>query len=87
VIFSGLTKKRKWDFIGLSGMMFAIQSEEGGLGIRPHLDMNKALKVKLLWRFAKEDNTLGKNLVKMKYDVDRFGWWSKKSPHPHGVGC
>ena len=49
--------------------------------------MNMALKAKCLWRFAKEDNTLLQNMVKMKYDVDRFGWWSKKSPNPHGVGC
>jgi len=49
--------------------------------------MNKALKAKWLWRFAKKDNTLWKNLVKMKYDVDRLGRWSKKSPNPHGVGC
>jgi len=49
--------------------------------------MNKALKVKWLWRFPREDNTLWKNLLKMKYDVARLGWWSKKSPNPHGVGC
>ena len=49
--------------------------------------MNKALKVKWLWRFAREDNTLWKNLLKVKYDGDRLGWWSKKSPNPHGVGC
>jgi len=23
----------------------------------------------------------------MKYDVDRLGWWSKKSLIPHGVEC
>ena len=61
--------------------------QKGGLGIRPLCDINKALKAKWLWRFAKEDNTLWKNMVKVKYDVDRLGWWSKKSPHPHGVGC
>jgi len=49
--------------------------------------MKKALKAKWLWRFAKEDNTLWKNKVKVKYDVGRVEWWSKKSPHPCGVGC
>jgi len=58
-----------------------------GLGIRPLRDMNKALKVKWLWRFAKEDKTLWKDLLKMTYDVDKLGWWSKKSSNPHGVGC
>jgi len=37
--------------------------------------MNKALKAKWLWRFAKEDNTLWKNMVKVTHDVDRFGYW------------
>jgi len=60
---------------------------EGGLGIRPLRDMNKALKAKWLWRFAKEDNTLWKNVVELKYGIDGLGWWSKKSNHPHGVGC
>jgi len=54
---------------------------------RPLRDLNKALKAKWLWRFAKEDNIFRKNLVKMKYDVDKLGWWSKKSPTSHGVGC
>ena len=26
-------------------------------------------------------------MVKIKYGIDKLGWWSKKSPHPHGVGC
>ena len=70
----------KWDDV-------CLPKREGGLGIRPLRGMNKALKVKWLWRFAREDNTLWKALLKMKYDVDKLGWWSKKSPNPHGVGC
>jgi len=49
--------------------------------------MNRVLKAKWLWRFVKEDNTLWKNMLKMKNVVNRFGWWSKKSPQPHGLGC
>jgi len=49
--------------------------------------MNKALKAKWLWRFAKKDNILWKNMVKLKYGIDRLGWWSKKSTYPHGIGC
>ena len=26
-------------------------------------------------------------MVELKYGVDGLGWWSKKSRHPHGVGC
>jgi len=25
-------------------------------------------------------------MVKIKYGIDRLGWWSKNNPHPHGVG-
>jgi len=60
---------------------------EGGLGIRSLQDMNKALQAMWLWRFAKEDNTLWKNMVKLKYGIDRLGRWSKTSTHAHGVGC
>jgi len=52
--------------------------------------MNEALKVKAkwwLWWFSKEENSLWKNMMKMTCDVDKFGWWNKKSPYPHGVGC
>ena len=35
-----------------------IPKRVGGLGIRPLRDMNKALKVKWLWRFAREDKAL-----------------------------
>jgi len=40
--------------------------QEGGLGIRLLCDINKAFKAKWLCRFEKEDNTLWKNVVKMK---------------------
>ena len=70
----------KWDDVFHS-------KREGGLGIRPLRDVNKALKAKWLWRFAKEGKTLRKNMVKIKYGIDKLGWWSKKSPHPHGIGC
>jgi len=61
--------------------------KEGGLGIRPLRDMNDALKTKWLWRFAKEDDAMWKNVIKVKYGIDELGWWSKKSSYSHGVGC
>ena len=60
---------------------------EGGLRITPIHAMNKALEAKWLLRFAKEDNALWKNMMKVNYDVDRFRWSSKKSPCPHGAKC
>jgi len=35
--------------------------------------MDKAIKAKWLWRFAKEDNTLRKNMAKIRYGIDRLG--------------
>jgi len=61
--------------------------EDGGLGIRPIRSMNKALKTKWLWRFASENDVLWKRVIVSKYGTDRLGWWSKKSPFAHGVGC
>jgi len=49
--------------------------------------MNEALKTKWLWRFASEDEVLWKKVIVCKYDLDRLGWWSKKSHFAHGVGC
>uniref|UniRef100_A0A7C9AA13 Reverse transcriptase domain-containing protein n=1 Tax=Opuntia streptacantha TaxID=393608 RepID=A0A7C9AA13_OPUST len=60
--------------------------QEGGLGIRPLRVMNEALKTKWLWRFAKEDNAMWKNVIKAKYGTDDLGWWSKMSSFSHGVG-
>ena len=60
---------------------------QGGLGIRPLRDMNEALKSKWLWRFAKEEEALWRQVIASKYGVDNSGWWSKKCPKAHGVGC
>ena len=54
---------------------------EGWLGIRPLRDVTKALKVEWLWRFDKE-NTLWKNMVKVKYDDDRFRLVEQEEPSP-----
>ena len=42
--------------------------------------MNKALKVKWLWRFAREDKALWKDLLKTKYDVDKLDGGAKRVP-------
>ena len=48
---------------------------------------NEAIKIKWLWRFAKEEDALWRKVVVAKYGVDNLGWWSKKSCYAHGVGC
>ena len=49
--------------------------------------MNEALKAKWPWRFAYEDDALWKKVIVSKYGTNRLGWWSKKSPFAHEVGC
>jgi len=46
--------------------------------------MNEALKIKWLWRFAKEEDALWRKVVVAKYGVVNLGWWSC---YAHGVGC
>jgi len=47
--------------------------------------MNEALKTKWLWRFAKEDVAMWRNVIKAKYGINDLGWWTKKSSFSHGV--
>lgn len=49
----------------------------GGLGIKSLKKMNQALLSKWLWRFAKEDDVLWRNLIAEKYRIDGVEWLSK----------
>ena len=67
--------------------MSSLPKDEVSLGIRPLQAMNEALKTKWHWRFAIEDDALWRKVIVSKYEVDRFGWWNKRSSFAHGVGC
>ena len=60
--------------------------QEDGHGIIHLREMNEALKPKWLRRFDKEEDTMWKIVIEMKYGVDNIGWWSNKSSYAHGVG-
>jgi len=60
--------------------------QEGGLGIRPRI-MNDTLKTKWLWRFAKEEDAMRTNVIKVKYRIDDYGSQTKKSFYSHKVSC
>ena len=49
--------------------------------------LNVALKTKWLWKFAEEESTVWKQLMKEKYGFDDLGWWTKRSMHVLWVGC
>ena len=59
----------KWKVICLS-------KDKGGLGIRGLLNLSKALLRKWNWRFAIEDNTLWKDIIRLKYGAEEGGWFS-----------
>ncbi|RVX21093.1 putative ribonuclease H protein [Vitis vinifera] len=51
----------------------------GGLGIRKLALLNKALLGKWIWRFASDKDNLWKQVIKMKYRQEEFGWKTKKA--------
>ena len=56
----------KWKVICMS-------KDKGGLGIRGLLNLNRALLGKWNWRFAIEDNTLWKDIIRLKYGAEEGG--------------
>ncbi|KAJ9708014.1 hypothetical protein PVL29_000195 [Vitis rotundifolia] len=59
---------------------------DGGLGIRKLATFNKALLGKWLWRFANENDSLWKQIISSKYDLQDGGWCSKVVRDRYGVG-
>ncbi|RVW54709.1 NADH dehydrogenase [ubiquinone] flavoprotein 2, mitochondrial [Vitis vinifera] len=61
--------------------------KEGGLGICSLATFNKALLGKWLWRFANENESLWKQIISSKYDLQEGGWCSKGVRDRYGVGA
>ena len=80
---NGLMKRLHWVNWG----EVCCPNHQGGVGIKPLCHMNEALKIKWIWRFAKEDDAFWRKVIVSKYGVDHLGWWSKKIQYAHGVGC
>ncbi|RVX23503.1 putative ribonuclease H protein [Vitis vinifera] len=58
----------------------------GGLGTRNLAIFNKALLGKWSWRFANENESLWKQIISKKYDLQERGWCSKGVRDRCGVG-
>ncbi|RVW46135.1 Transposon TX1 uncharacterized 149 kDa protein [Vitis vinifera] len=59
---------------------------KGGLGIRKLALLNKALLGKWIWRYACDKDNLWKQVIKVKYGQEDFGWRPKKAMGAVGVG-
>ena len=58
--------------------------EKGGLGIRNLYITNRALLGKWIWRFGQEENSIWKDIIKLKYQVEVGGWFTKIPRGSHG---
>ena len=50
---------------------------KGGLGIRSPALMNEALLGKWAWRFAEEENSAWKSIIRLKYGLEDRGWFMR----------
>ena len=60
--------------------------KEGGLGIRSLVALNKALLGKWSWKFAKEWESLWKQVIFDKFGLEGGGWCSRVGRGGFGVG-
>ncbi|RVW90819.1 putative ribonuclease H protein [Vitis vinifera] len=70
----------------VSWKVICAAKKNGGLGIRNLAIFNKALLGKWLWRFANENESLWKQIISSKYDLQNGGWCSKGVRDCYGVG-
>ena len=60
--------------------------EYGGLSIRNLSVVNRALLGKWVWRFAEEESSNWKEVIRLKYQVEEGGWFIKNLRGSFGVG-
>ncbi|KAJ9696052.1 hypothetical protein PVL29_008354 [Vitis rotundifolia] len=60
-------------------------NENGGLGLRKLIPLNKALLGKWVWRFSRAKDDLWKQVITAKYGREDLGWRSKKANGAFGV--
>ncbi|RVW69837.1 putative ribonuclease H protein [Vitis vinifera] len=70
----------------VSWKVICAAKKDGGLGIRNLAIFNKTLLGKWLWRFANENESLWKQIISSKYDLQDGGWCSKGVRDRYGVG-
>ena len=56
--------------------MVRTEKRVGGLGVRDHSILNRALLCKWIWRFANERDSLWRNVICWKFGEEQGGWVS-----------
>ena len=83
-LWGGGNSERKIHLINWNTV--CLSKEKGGLGIRSLSAMKRAFLGKWLWRFAVEEDSPWKNSIKLKYDIEDGGWFTKNLRGSGGVG-
>ena len=76
--------KVKWSPFGSIGMKSIILNK---MEDRYKTSLCSEQSVEDLWRFAKEEDAMSKNVKAAKYGINDLGWWTKESSYSHGVSC
>ena len=66
--------------------MVCKSKESGGLGVRRLENLSKSMLGKWNWRLATEDNPSLKKLIKLKYGLEVWEWFTKEPKGSFGVG-
>ncbi|RVW77375.1 LINE-1 retrotransposable element ORF2 protein [Vitis vinifera] len=70
----------KRQYISKGGRVTLIKNKDkGGLSLRKLAMLNKALLGKWIWRYACDEDNLWKQVIKVKYGQEDFGWRPKKA--------
>ena len=67
------------------GDIVCFAKEKAGLGIHSYSIVNRALLGKWVWRSAKE-YSIWKEVIRLKYQVEEGGWFTKNLRGSGGVG-
>ena len=69
----------KWEIV-------CSDKRKGGLGVRNLYNLNRALLGKWSWCFTEKRETLWKQVISRKYEVEEGGWCTREVRKGYGVG-
>lgn len=81
-LWQGNKEKKVYNLIKWKEVI--LSKVQGGLGIRNLKNHNKALRLKWLWRYSQDPETLRSKVIKAKYEVED-NWMTKPVNSAYGV--